>query len=225
VGVPERRGGFNSNMDEGRTLLDGLYADPTIRKVLARYRVVVPETWTPTGPFEALAPLPLDDRTVRALYEDVGLPVFHMTLLMGVGLGAVRGALTMAGVALRAASEPAPWTASAAGAARYRWQKTTCQDALDDVQWPWSRAAEGPYVGSNPFRPEVTRDRSRGLVRAEARISAIEGARSVPGAGVPGLLASLLYSAARGRAGRSSPCSSPFCRAPSVPHLMANDAK
>ncbi len=76
AGVPVRRGGFNSHLDEGRTLLDDLYSDPRIRKVLARYRVVVPDTWTPTGPFEALAPLPLDDGVVRALYDDIGLPMF-----------------------------------------------------------------------------------------------------------------------------------------------------
>ena len=68
-------------------------------------RVVVPETWTPTWPFEALAPLPLDDGLVRALYEDVGLPVFHMTLLLGVGLGAVGAALRTAGVEPRVAGK------------------------------------------------------------------------------------------------------------------------
>jgi hypothetical protein len=47
---------------------------------------------------------------VRVLYEDVGLPVFQMTLLLGLGMGAVRSGLKRAGVELRAASEPAPWT-------------------------------------------------------------------------------------------------------------------
>ena len=66
--------------------------------MLARHRVAIPKTWSPTGPFEALAPLPLDDRLVRALYEDVGLPVFQMTLLLRVGLGAVTRGLKAVGV-------------------------------------------------------------------------------------------------------------------------------
>ena len=74
AGVPVRRGGFNSHLDEGRTLLDDLYSDPRIRKVLARYRVVVPDTWTPTGPFEALAPLPLDDGVVERCTTTSGSP-------------------------------------------------------------------------------------------------------------------------------------------------------
>jgi len=53
---------------------------------------------------------------VTALYERVGLPIFHMSLLLGVGQGAVRGALKAAGVALRASSEPAPWTSRRASA-------------------------------------------------------------------------------------------------------------
>jgi hypothetical protein len=59
AGVQVRRGGFASHRDEGRTLLDDLYGDPKIVKVLARHGVVVPEEWSPTGPFESLAPLPL----------------------------------------------------------------------------------------------------------------------------------------------------------------------
>jgi hypothetical protein len=70
-----------------------LYTDRDIRKVLARHRVVIPEAWSAAGPFEALAPLPLADALLGALYEDVGLPVFHMSLLLGVGLGAVRSGL------------------------------------------------------------------------------------------------------------------------------------
>ena len=109
-GVQVRRGGFASHRDEGRTLLEDLYGDPRIVKVLARHGVVVPEEWSPTGPFESLAPLPLPTGLVTALYEDVGLPILHMSLLLGVGQGAVRAGLTAAGVDLRPKGQDAPWT-------------------------------------------------------------------------------------------------------------------
>ena len=116
AGVPVRRGGFASQLNEGATLLDDLYGDPKVLKILARYHVVIPEEWAPTGPFASLAPFPLASGLVTALYERVGLPIFHMSLLLGVGQGAVRGALKAAGVALRASSEPAPWTSRRASA-------------------------------------------------------------------------------------------------------------
>jgi transposase-like protein len=109
-GVQVRRGGFASHTDEGRTLLDDLYGDPKILKVLTRHRVVVPEEWSLTGPFESLAPLPLSRGLVTALYEDVGLPILHMSLLLGVGQGAVRSGLKAAGVDLRPKGQDAPWT-------------------------------------------------------------------------------------------------------------------
>ena len=65
--------------------------------MLARHLVVIPETWTLGGPFQALAPLPLDDGLVQALYKDVGLHVFSMTLLLGVGMGTFRTGLRAAG--------------------------------------------------------------------------------------------------------------------------------
>jgi hypothetical protein len=108
--VQVRRGGFASHSDEGRNLLDDLYGDPKIVKVLARCGVVVPEVWSPVGPFESLAPLPLPTRLVRELYEGVGLPILHMSLLLGVGQGAVRTGLRAAGVVLRPAGLDAPWT-------------------------------------------------------------------------------------------------------------------
>jgi hypothetical protein len=83
AGVQVRRGGHR---DEGRTLLDDLYGDPKIVKVLARHGVVVPEEWS-------IAPLPLPAGLVVALYEGVGLPIPHMSLLLGVGQGAVRSGL------------------------------------------------------------------------------------------------------------------------------------
>ncbi len=110
AGIQVRRGGFASHRDEGRTLLDDLYGDPKIVKVLTRHGVLVPEQWSPTGPFEALAPLPLPTGLVTELYEDVGLPVLHMSLLLGVGQGAVRSGLKAAGVDMRPKGQDAPWT-------------------------------------------------------------------------------------------------------------------
>jgi hypothetical protein len=110
AGVQVRRGGFASHTDEGRTLLDDLYGDSKIVKVLTRHGVLVPEEWSPTGPFESLAPLPLPTGLVTALYEDVGLPILHMSLLLGVGQGAVRSGLKAAGVDLRPKGQDAPWT-------------------------------------------------------------------------------------------------------------------
>ncbi len=60
---------------------------------MARYGVTIPEIWNPRDPLRALAPLPLEVGVVRGLYEDVGLPVFHMSLLLGVDMAAVRSGL------------------------------------------------------------------------------------------------------------------------------------
>jgi transposase-like protein len=110
AGAQVRRGGFAGHRDEGRTLLDDLYGDPKIVKILARHDVVVPEEWSPTGPFESLAPLPLPTALVTDLYEGAGLPILHMSLLLGVGQGAVRSGLKATGVDLRQAGQDAPWT-------------------------------------------------------------------------------------------------------------------
>ena len=93
------------------TLIDDLYSDAQIYQVLALHGVVIPDEWSATGPFESLAPFPLSKKLVKALYDMVGLPIFHIALLLGVGQGAVRSALIAAGVMFRAAGEPAPWTA------------------------------------------------------------------------------------------------------------------
>lgn len=69
---------------------------------MKRHGVVIPEAWTPTGPFEALAPLPLDEVLVWALYEEMGLPVLQVSLFLGTEHEAVRSALRAAGVELRA---------------------------------------------------------------------------------------------------------------------------
>jgi hypothetical protein len=108
AGVQVRGGGFASHRDEGRTLIEDLYGDPEIVKVLVRYGVVVPEEWSPIGPFESVAPLPLPMGLVRELYEGVGSAILH-TSLLGVGQGAVRSGLKAAGVDLRPKGQDAPW--------------------------------------------------------------------------------------------------------------------
>jgi hypothetical protein len=108
--VPVRRGGVRPSLEEGRTLIDDLYADVQVRHMLASHGVVIPEEWTPTGPFESLAPLPLSPKLVAALYESVGLPMFHIALLLGVGVGSVKSAVVSSDVILRPPGQPAPWT-------------------------------------------------------------------------------------------------------------------
>jgi transposase-like protein len=108
--VPVRRSGPRSHEEPARTLVDDLYADPDILAALRRNQVAVPGDWAPTGPFESLAPLPLSRELLRELYEEIGLAVYHIALLLGVGNGAARAGLLGAGIRLRRASEPAPWT-------------------------------------------------------------------------------------------------------------------
>src|SRR5579864_2247134 len=97
AGVPVRQGGFNSWPDPPRRSP----SRPHQPQSAGALEVTIPEALTPKGPFEALAPLPIADGLLRALYVDLGLPVFHMSLLLEVGLGAVRSGLKRAGVELR----------------------------------------------------------------------------------------------------------------------------
>ena len=50
--------GHGASSDQGRTLIDDLYADAQIYQVLALYGVVIPDEWSATGPFESLARYP-----------------------------------------------------------------------------------------------------------------------------------------------------------------------
>src|ERR1035437_1261561 len=108
--VPVRRSGPRSHEEPARTVVDDLYADPDVVAALRRNQVAIPSEWAPTGPFERLAPLPLSEELLRELYEEIGLAVVHISLLLGVGNGAARAGLLGAGIRLRRASEPAPWT-------------------------------------------------------------------------------------------------------------------
>jgi transposase-like protein len=108
--VPVRRSGPRSHEEPARTLVDDLYADPDILAALRRNQVAIPGDWAPTGPFESLAPLPLSREVLRELYEEIGLAIVHIALLLGVGNGAARAGLLGAGIRLRRPTEPAPWT-------------------------------------------------------------------------------------------------------------------
>lgn len=114
--VPVRRSGPRCYEEPARTLIDDLYADPGVRRVLQRHQVRIPERWAPTGPFESLAPLPLSGELLVDLYEEVGLALLHIAMVLGAGQEAVRQGLLRAGVELRPRSELAPWTARRAEA-------------------------------------------------------------------------------------------------------------
>lgn len=109
--VPVRRSGGRSFEDPPRTLIDDLYADRAVCRVLRRHGVRIPESWAPTGPFESLAPLPVSGELLADLYDEVGLAMLHIAMVLGVGQEAVRRGLLRAGVELRPRSELAPWTA------------------------------------------------------------------------------------------------------------------
>src|SRR5487761_320742 len=108
--VPVRRSGPRGHEEPAKTLVDDLYADPDVVATLRRHQVAIPGDWAPTGPFESLAPLPLSHELLRELYEEIGLAMVHIALLLGVGNGAVRAGLVATGLQLRPATQPAPWT-------------------------------------------------------------------------------------------------------------------
>jgi hypothetical protein len=84
---------------------------PEIVKVLARHGVLVPEEWSPTGPFESLAPLPLLAGLVGGAVRGRGAADSpHEPFHLGVGQGSVRSGLKAAGVDLRPKGQDVPWT-------------------------------------------------------------------------------------------------------------------
>jgi transposase-like protein len=109
--VPVRRGGLHSETEQGRLLLDDLYADREVCRVLKRHGVTIPEVWVPSGPFEALVRLPIPAGLLKELYEDVGLSKYPIALLLGVGEGAVSGALRASGIDCRPRGALSPWMA------------------------------------------------------------------------------------------------------------------
>ncbi|WP_194891174.1 hypothetical protein [Catenulispora pinisilvae] len=115
AGVPTRRRGFPHTTEDAprRSLIDDLYADPAIIGCLNRHGVLIPADgqWTPAGPTQSLAPLPLSAELMRELYQVIGLATLHITMLCGVGIGTVRKALSNAGITLRPRSETSPWLA------------------------------------------------------------------------------------------------------------------
>lgn len=114
AGVPVRRPGPQSPRGGGgeeRQVLRDLYHDPAIKAVLDRFGIPIQdsERWVRPSPFTTIAPDPLPDRLLFELYEQIGLTIFHISLLVGTGTLAVKGRLNQLGIPLRG-SGPSPWT-------------------------------------------------------------------------------------------------------------------
>ena len=88
-----------------------LYGDPAVVAVLRKHEVIMLDldSWRPAGPFESFAPLPLSESLVRALYVELGLSMFHVSLLCGVSTMGVLTSLQRYRVSLRQNGEPCPW--------------------------------------------------------------------------------------------------------------------
>lgn len=95
-----------------RQLLRDRDGDPEIVEVLRRFAVALqdPDAWSRPGPLEAVAPLPLPDELLEALYVRLGLSAFHIGILCGVGALAVVSGLRATGIELRPPGQPCPWT-------------------------------------------------------------------------------------------------------------------
>lgn len=111
--VPIRRGGSPYTPEDvpPRRMIDDLYADPAIVACLHRHGVAVPEAdeWSPAGPTQTLAPLPLSHDLLRELYDDIGLALLQITMLCGVGTTTVTTGMADAGITSRAMHAPSPW--------------------------------------------------------------------------------------------------------------------
>ena len=92
-----------------RPVLERLYDDTAVTKLLKRHRIpVVPHP----GPLRERfpEPAPLTASLVRALYEGIGLSISQITLLTGHHDNSIRSVLQKNGIVTRASTEPAPWT-------------------------------------------------------------------------------------------------------------------
>jgi len=111
--APVRPGGGTRPEAHGepRTLITDLYADPDIVAALRRHHVHVPDEvdWTVTGPFHTYVDLPVPAALLRELYNDIGLAIHHIALLIGLGDLATRNRLIQAGITFRPGREPCPW--------------------------------------------------------------------------------------------------------------------
>ncbi len=74
-----------------------------------------PDHWRSPGPTEALAPLPLEEDLLSELYSRLGLSMFHIELVCGVGRTHVRAQLARFGMPLRPARKLCPWMVSTYG--------------------------------------------------------------------------------------------------------------
>ena len=94
-----------------RRLIRDLYADPEVRGALRRHHVVLqdPLTWAKPSPVRSLAPLPLSRELLRDLYCEVGLSMYHISLLCGVGEGTVVSRLRRVGLPVRPSGPLCPW--------------------------------------------------------------------------------------------------------------------
>lgn len=106
-GLPVRPGAAAPQDSEIR-LVAALYADPQIRRTLARHQVPrVPAG----GPIwrRFPQPVPLTDALLRELYGDCGVSMVHIELLTGQPSATVRRHLHRAGVPLRPAGGRCPF--------------------------------------------------------------------------------------------------------------------
>ena len=113
AGVRVRRGGFASHRDNGRALLDDLYGDPKIVKILARNGVVVPGEEPGRAVRVPRPAAPCDrarDGAVRGCRAADSSHEPSNEPSHGVGQGAVRSGLKVAGLDLRPEGQDAPWT-------------------------------------------------------------------------------------------------------------------
>ena len=111
--VPVRRGGAPrpESQDPPRILIADLYNDPDIVALLRRHDVEIPDEtdWTVTGAFHTYVSLPAPPALLRELYDDIGLAIHHIALLIGLGDLATHSALLQAGVTLRPSGGQSPW--------------------------------------------------------------------------------------------------------------------
>ena len=111
--VAVRPGGFPhiSAEQRSRHLLSDLYSDEEVTAALVRHGVAVqdPASWRPPAPTETVAPLPLSRDLLVDLYIHVGLSIFHIGLVCGVGKTHVDARLKHFAIPRRSPQSTSPW--------------------------------------------------------------------------------------------------------------------
>jgi transposase-like protein len=94
-----------------RHLLSDLYGDEEVTAALVRHGVAVqdPASWRVPGPTETVAPLPLSRDLLVDLYIHVGLSIFHIGLVCGVGKTHVDARLKHFAIPRRSPQSLSPW--------------------------------------------------------------------------------------------------------------------